>query len=612
MGEDFAPSLRHVLLSRNLLDAEALDSAYSQANRLEQNVEDYLYKSGLISHLELQKAIATSKGQKLATFDGQNSTDNFTIKQNLCPHNGYNLLDNYHSLNPIYSANSYSYRSGFSENTNSIATPTELITARDFRQMFIQQNKQSLNNQAANLLAEKAPKLTAKFGLSFRQKLILLAVLLTFIIFLFANPIASIYYFSFGASILFLFISIIKVCSLFLKQKNNDTVENIEDVDLPVYSILVPLYKEEAVIERLTQNLLNLNYPRSKLDIKLLFEEDDEKTLEIAKSLNLPECFEFISIAVSLPKTKPKAMNFALPFVKGEFVTIYDAEDKPEPNQLRKAVAKFRREDESLVCLQASLEFENWQENWLSKHFFIEYATQFNRFLPTLEKMRIPLPLGGTSNHFKTKILRELFGWDAYNVTEDADLGIRLALKGYRSATLNSVTLEEANHRLIPWLKQRTRWLKGWLQTIIVHSRHPSDIYSSIGLWRYLGFVILMSNMMFSSLMHPLIIALPFIVYFYIDFSIVFGSTWHLAIFLISLASLIIGYGSALIANFQAIKSFKRWGLLITLISAPLYWLLISIAAWNAIADYIRRPFYWSKTEHGVSKTLNKSKASNN
>ncbi len=346
------------------------------------------------------------------------------------------------------------------------------------------------------------------------------------------------------------------------------------------------------------------NYPQSKLDIKLLFEEDDLETVEAAKKLNLPECFEFINVSDSQPRTKPKAMNFALPFVRGEFTTIYDAEDRPEPLQLRMAVAKFKQSDEKLVCLQANLEFENWNENWLARHFFIEYATQFKRLLPSLEKLKIPLPLGGTSNHFKSRILRDVFAWDAYNVTEDADLGIRLSLLGYRSETLQSTTYEEANHRIIPWISQRTRWLKGWLQTIIVHSRHPKQLYQALGPMRYFGFVILMSNMVISSLTHPMILLLPFLIYFYLDLSIISSSILHMTLFSISFSTLIIGYSVALIANFQAISGFKRWRLLFTLFSAPVYWVLISLAAWNAIIDYIRRPFYWSKTEHGISKQM--------
>ncbi|MCJ8323593.1 MAG: glycosyltransferase [Rhizobiales bacterium] len=616
--KQFSPSLKDILLSRQLLTETQYDESVKQADSEGQNIGEYLYKTGLIAHKPLQMAIATAHNIKLEFLNlanAKNPENLYQLEQQLDPQNGYQLIDNYGGLNAVYGSMPDVVplpipQAGFSENVGYKDTLQRqaFVTARDFRHLFMKKNQTALCHQAANLLGDQAPQLTAKHGLNLSQKVILLGLLSAIFVGLFTAPIASLYVVGIGLSLLFIIASTLKIYSLFLPRKqdtaNSQAAQKLNAADLPVYSILVPLYKEARIIERLTNNLLNLDYPRSKLDIKLLFEHDDAETLAAAKALNLPECFEFLVIHESNPKTKPKAMNFALPFVKGEYVTIYDAEDKPQPDQLLKAVAKFRSSAPEIACLQASLEYENWDENWLSRHFFIEYATQFNRLLPCFESLRLPLPLGGTSNHFETDILREIYGWDAYNVTEDADLGIRLTLSGYRAAVLDSMTLEEANHRLIPWLQQRTRWLKGWLQTAIVHSRHPKHLLAKLGAWRYIGLTIIMLNMILAALLHPLTLVLPVILYYNFDYMSLMNSPWDMSLFVVSCAALLIGHGASLMANYQAIAEFKRWKLVLTLLTAHLYWLLISIAAYAAIIDYIRRPFYWAKTEHGMSKLI--------
>ncbi|PCI85886.1 MAG: glycosyltransferase [Hyphomicrobiales bacterium] len=595
------PELRDLLLSGKLISAAVYDRCEQQAMMHGLSIEEYLYKSGLVPHKILQQAIAISQNLSLEFVDGKAINNPYYVKQTLCETNGYNLIENYKPLNEIYSSN--------------LESPhTKFATARDFRDLFIRQNKDLLIHQSVHFLADKTPNLAAKFGMHIGQKIVVIGLLFAVIMATIIWPEFSYYYISIILSCVFLFASSVKVYSLFLPKTANIRAKPSQEdgthldvvVDkLPIYSILVPLFKEEKLIKQLTSNLLKLNYPHSKLDIKLLFEQEDKATIAAAKRLNLPECFEFIIVPPHELQTKPRAMNFALPFVCGEYVTIYDAEDKPASDQLLKAVDRFKHGDDKLACLQASLEIENWNENWMARHFFIEYATLFNHFLPALEWLGIPLPLGGTSNHFKVDILRKIGAWDAHNVTEDADLGIRLTLCGYHSCVLNSITLEEANHRLIPWFKQRTRWLKGWLQTIIVHSRHPLNLYRAIGPLRFAGFLSLMMGMLFSSLLHPLIFVMPFVIYYTFDLVSVMNSTLHMSLFLLSFSTLIIGYGAVLCSNYQALAEFRRWRLLLTLLTAPIYWLLVSLAAWLAIREYIKNPFYWAKTEHGVSQYLN-------
>jgi glycosyltransferase XagB len=180
-----------------------------------------------------------------------------------------------------------------------------------------------------------------------------------------------------------------------------------------------------------------------------------------------------IVVPCGLPQTKPRALNYALCFARGSLLTIYDAEDIPDPRQLRRAAAAFAVLPQDTACLQAELVFDNANENWLTRQFTIEYAMLFGMILPALAAHRLPLPLGGTSNHFRIDALRRAGAWDAYNVTEDADLGIRLARLGFDTDTITSCTYEEANVSLRNWMRQRTRWMKGFLATWLVHMREP-------------------------------------------------------------------------------------------------------------------------------------------
>ncbi len=249
---------------------------------------------------------------------------------------------------------------------------------------------------------------------------------------------------------------------------------------LPAYTILVPLYHEAQVLPGLVRALRGLDYPAHLLDIKLVLEADDAETIAAAESCG--DGCEIIRVPSHGPRTKPKAANYALQFARGEYLVIYDAEDRPEADQLLKAVAAFRASPRSLACLQARLNFYNADHNWLTRMFALDYALWFDMLLPGLDRIGVPMPLGGTSNHFRTQVLRDIGGWDAYNVTEDADIGIRLAQLGYRVSMISFTTYEEAPVPLGPWLRQRSRWLKGYMQTWLVHMRHPLLLLRRAGL----------------------------------------------------------------------------------------------------------------------------------
>ncbi|MGQ9473654.1 MAG: glycosyltransferase family 2 protein, partial [Candidatus Caldatribacteriaceae bacterium] len=264
---------------------------------------------------------------------------------------------------------------------------------------------------------------------------------------------------------------------------SQEEVKALEVSQLPIYTILLPLHREPlGVIQQLLRSIRHLDYPQEKLDVIFLIEEDDPETLQYCKINKPPYNVRFIIVPQGLPKTKPRACNFGLLFARGEFLTIYDAEDVPEKDQLKKAVIAFQKSPPEFVCFQAALNFYNSNQNLLTRLFTLEYSYWFDYLLPGLFSLRLPIPLGGTSNHFRTQALRELGGWDPFNVTEDADLGMRASYRGYRVGTLNSTTFEEANSRLKNWIRQRSRWLKGYLQTFLVHNRNPWRIFKKSGL----------------------------------------------------------------------------------------------------------------------------------
>ncbi len=376
------------------------------------------------------------------------------------------------------------------------------------------------------------------------------------------------------------------------------------DTDLPVYTILVPLFDEARVLPLLADALYKLDYPRAKLDIKLILESDDLATIDTAKSLGLESYVEFIRVPPSLPRTKPKACNFALQFARGDFLVIFDAEDQPEPQQLKKAVAAFGLCGEDVACLQASLTYFNAGENWLTRQFTIEFNMWFDLLLPTVERLGMPIPLGGTSTHFRTSVLREAGAWDPYNVTEDADLGIRLAQKGYRCATLNSTTYEEANCHLPNWIRQRSRWFKGYVQTWLVHMRRPRALLRELGPVGFLGFHLMIGGALVSALAHPLvwIVALAGLLASGTPTAFMAAPYVPDALFALNVTLLAGGYVVSVAAGAVAVWLRGRRELII---DAPLmifYWPIISLAAFKGLAQFITRPHFWEKTQHAISR----------
>jgi cellulose synthase/poly-beta-1,6-N-acetylglucosamine synthase-like glycosyltransferase len=377
----------------------------------------------------------------------------------------------------------------------------------------------------------------------------------------------------------------------------------IPDSRLPVYTIIIALYREASAVEGLLTALRELDYPPEKLDIKFATEADDLETGIALARLDLGVPFEIVTAPTSGPRTKPKALNAALAFARGTFTAVYDAEDRPEPNQLKRALDVFLSAGDDLSCVQASLTIDNTADNWLTRLFTAEYAAQFDLFLPGLAALELPLPLGGSSNHFRTAALRKAGAWDPYNVTEDADLGVRLARFGYRSTILRSTTYEEAPARFGPWLRQRTRWFKGWLKTWLVHMRSPVRLFADLGFAGFVSFQLVVGGSVLAALIHPLVLA--GFVYAYVAGLPLLGTDGKLVTALAWLYGIALGAGY-FTSIFVGIRGLKRRGLLRVawwLALVPLHWLLLSLAAWRALLQLLRDPQRWEKTEHGLART---------
>lgn len=371
----------------------------------------------------------------------------------------------------------------------------------------------------------------------------------------------------------------------------------LADGDLPTYSVLVPLFREAAILPDLIDALAALDYPRAKLDIVLILEESDMSTRIAAERAHLPAHMRTIVVPDLPPRTKPKALNMALALTRGEFVAVFDAEDVPACDQLRKAAALFAAHPGRYASLQARLAIYNPRQSWLSRHFALEYAALFHAILPALVRLGLPFPLSGTSNHFPRAVLDDA-AWDPFNVTEDADLGVRLSRSGGEMGLIDSETYEEAPFKLRQWLPQRTRWIKGWMQTYLVHTRQPWRLLRQLGLWRTIGFHAIFAGFLVSVLAYPLLfILLGLELSRQHPFAHVPGSLEHAA-FVLALTDMVIGIVASLLIVLIGAWRAGLVRLASHILAAPLYWLLISVAGYRALVQIIWRPYFWEKTEH--------------
>lgn len=499
------------------------------------------------------------------------------------------------------------------EGSLALTTPTAL------RDAVIAANASAVAAQAADDLPDFAPALSCRGATTPRQRLVMGAAGVLLCLFLAIDALTTLALTASLLGILFIALANIRVAACLERApiQPRTAIVRRADMDLPIYTIVVPLYREANVARDLCASLMQLDYPLARLDIKLMTEEDDAETQAALRALALPGAFEIIVSPDGRPRTKPRALNVALPLARGEFLVVYDAEDAPQGDQLRHAVESFAEQPPHVCCLQARLSIDNERDGFLPKCFAIEYAALFDVINPGLARLGLPIPLGGTSNHFRVAALRSLRGWDAWNVTEDADLGVRLAREGFQVADLPSTTFEEAPSHYRIWRAQRARWMKGFLQTAVTHSRDPRETFRELGPIAFVGAVALTLGTVLSAMLYPLFVAIATLV---IATAMMKGAGFDVHLILPGAAIEVRDHWLALTAAAIGFVTFaagmvsmivpailglwrRRWlSLFPWLLLMPVYYLLISFAAWRGLYDLVANPSHWNKTQHGLSR----------
>ena len=489
-----------------------------------------------------------------------------------------------------------------------LTKPLRLASSSRLHQFLLHQTDDVLGRAAANDLRRRFPQMSAApaavKGPRWRQHLQRFKGPFGIAALMLLPPILALDVWSVVLAVWFLLFIGLRLIGSFVPRLPQPKLRRLPDRQLPVYTVIAALYREAKSVASLMQAIDALDYPREKLQVILALEPNDLATRAAIARLGPMPHVQILIAPSTGPQTKPKALNCALPFARGSFTAVFDAEDRPDPGQLRAALDAFRSHDADVACAQASLCIDNNnKDSWLSRTFAAEYAGQFDVFLPGLAAMRMPLPLGGSSNHFRTAVLREVGGWDAWNVTEDADLGFRLARFGYRSVTFDSTTDEEAPIRFKAWLGQRSRWMKGWMKTWGVHMREPRRLWREARPRGFLALNIIVGGNVLTALAYPILV-IELATYLLTNAS---GSTSGLfftgSLAPLHIATIAAGFASTVLIGLMGLARRGRlrsgWVLALTIF----YWGGLSIAAWRALWQLWRDPYRWEKTEHGLTQS---------
>ena len=475
----------------------------------------------------------------------------------------------------------------------------KIIAPKTLRAALFARLRATLVRTAASDLFDRFPGFSARIVANAWQGLVFGAALVAFPAALLFAPAASLIALHVFFSLFFLACVGLRFAAIRSPPLNRGTsvVAPAAGEDMPVYSVLVALYQEADIVADLIDALDRIVWSKAKLEIKLVCEEDDLPTLAALDEIRLPAHMEVVRVPVFGPRTKPKALAYALPLVSGDLVALYDAEDSPDPLQLVEAWQRFRSSGPELACVQAPLEIANRKDGAVAMMFAFEYAALFRGLLPWLAHRKLLLPLGGTSNHFRRSALDLVGGWDPFNVTEDADLGVRLARFGYRTETISRPTWEAAPEELSAWLPQRTRWFKGWLQTWLVHMRAPARLARELGPASFLIAQILFAGMVVSALAHPFLLLTAFVLAVEFAAERTMGISQSILL-IIDVTNISCGYASFLLLGWQTLGKAERKGFWRIVGFTPVYWLMMSVAAWRAVWQLRRRPHHWEKTPH--------------
>lgn len=388
---------------------------------------------------------------------------------------------------------------------------------------------------------------------------------------------------------------------------SKEEIDAISDDSLPVYTIFLPLKYEAEVIGQIVKAIESIDYPREKLNILVPLEEYDHETIDALKNANLPPYYHLSYMPFIEPQTKPKTMNFAFDQIRGEYFVIYDAEIIPDRDQLKKAHLAFKKFPD-IACLQTRLDHYNTDQNILTRLFNMEYTFYYDFFLPGLQKLGFPIPLSGHSTHFRIDALRDMGGWDPYNVTEDCEIGMRLYRRGYKAGILNSISREEAASTLWSWIKQRTRWMKGFVQTTIVHLRHPFRFKKEIGGWKnFFAFLFTVPGTVLLNFLN--LFSWVVLVIWIVTNSALIKEWYPGPILYLSTATFIIGSFAFAYLNLVSSYHRKHFHLIKYGLLTPFYWFLLAIATTRALLQIIFSPANhgWEKTTHGTHLTGGRS-----
>jgi len=552
----------------------------------------FLLRSGLVDETVFYRALAAELGLP------------FTLSPRLSGHARYpeSLLAGLaplHGIQGFATAPTGAALAWLLGHRNRIGGRLVITTPSGLRRAAMRACSRAIAHEGANALCEATPGFSIRDGLSTRQVATLSALSGLLAYGGVSAPGATLAFLAAILSPLFFTGITLRLAAVLLRIPVSRTRPDprLEDAALPVYTIIAPLYREQRIATRLVAALSRLDYPATKLDIKFVLEADDRETPAALARVPMPGFVEVIVAPPGRPRTKPRALNIALPLARGLYTVVYDAEDVPDPGQLREAVSAFAAAPPDTACLQARLTIDNTDDTWLTRLFTIEYAVLFDVLNPGLAEIGSPVALGGTSNHFRTTLLRRAHGWDAWNVTEDADLGIRLARLGCRVLDLPSSTFEEAPATLKAWMNQRTRWMKGFMQTGICHFRNPLGTAAQLGPWRFLSALALTWGTVLSALGFPLLTGL-FVAARLTD-DPQRASLWDLT----SSVLFVTGLAAILLPACAALRRRRLWRLLPWVPLLPFYYLLVSAAAWRGLWEVAREPFRWNKTSHGLART---------
>lgn len=480
-----------------------------------------------------------------------------------------------------------------------LARRLKLVPVAVLRAAVLQRSRPFLANLAVGGLFDRFPQMSARIVAQAWQGIIVGFVMTAIPVGLVLFPMPVLMTLHACATFFFLACVVLRFMAVASPRPSTERPKlALPPPNAPIFSVLVALYKEAEIVPHLLACLDRIVWPRERLEIKLVCEADDAATLAAIRARPLLPHMEIVEVPAGPPRTKPKALAYALPMTGGEFVTLYDAEDRPHPMQLVEAWQRFRVSGPDLAVVQAPLEISNRHAGMIARMFAFEYAGLFRGLLPWLSSRRLVLPLGGTSNHFRRAALDAVGGWDPFNVTEDADLGMRLARFGYRAETISCPTYEPAPKRFDVWLPQRTRWFKGWAQSWLVHMRAPRRLAADLGWRSFLVAQVLFAGTLASVLLHPLLlVTFVAVAVELLTRSEPIGPA-RSVLLLVDVVNIGCGYLSFLLLGWQTLTRHERKGFWKVVLATPLYWAMMSVAGWRAVWQLWRRPHIWEKTPH--------------